>query len=113
MDADLNDVQLIGYDNEAITKEVKLMDYEDLQKQEESDDQKQLLECKQKCKIQRLKKQKKDQHIINVFTNVFFIFCSFLFVLFIDQVSKGVLFIFFVMFMVSVYMFLKMMLPPF
>ena len=29
MDADLNDVQLIGYDNEAITKEVKLMDYED------------------------------------------------------------------------------------
>ena len=107
-------VKLIGYDeedNELTTGNVQLIGHDDLQKVNHFNEQLKELQCESNCSMKRIQNSKDGQYIMGVFTNMFLIFCSFLFVLFLGELTKGVLFFFGVIFMISGYLFFKLMFP--
>ena len=99
-----NNVKLIGYDDDdkdkLITEDVKLIGYDN------EDD-----ECTQQCNLKKIKKQEERRRMYAILRRSFFIFSNFLFILFLIQVSKGIFFIFFVIFLLSTYLILKITFP--
>ena len=109
-------VKLIGYDddeedNKLTTGNVQLIDHDDLQKVNYFKEQLQELQCESECSMKRIQNSKDGQYIIGVLTNMFLIFCSFLFVLFLGELTIGVLFFFGAIFMISGYLVFRLMFP--
>ena len=108
-------VELIGYDddedNQLTTENIVLVGHDDIKNVNRFKQQLQELQCESNCSLKRLQNSKDGQYITGVFTNMFLIFCSFLFVLFLGELTKGVLFAFAIMLILSGYFTLKLMFP--